>query len=101
MPLVINNTVGIIINDNIETSNFSSSPSLDRYNRLVELLDEYRGSVDPETAIRMIHDSGVKVSGTVQTVILKPADSLIWVWSRNRAPGDFVEFNVDELLAGE
>ncbi len=84
---------------NIDTSNFSSSPSEDRFNRLTELLNENYGNVDMALAQKMIHDGLVKVSGTVQTAIFKPADQLLWVWTRNRKPGDFVKLNVAELLA--
>lgn len=84
---------------NIETSNFSSSPSGDRFNRLTELLAQNHGKIDMELAQEMIHDDVVKVSGTVQTAIFKPADQLLWVWTRDRAPGDFVKLDVADLLA--
>jgi len=84
--------------NNVETSQFSSSPSQDRFDRLTELLSKNSGKIDPELAISMIHDGAVKVPGTVQTIVFKPADDLMWVWSRNREASDFVEFEVDSLL---
>jgi predicted choloylglycine hydrolase len=83
---------------NVEASRFSQSPSPDRYNRLTELLKQNYGKIDPKLAISMIQDDGVKVNGTVQTVVLKISDNKIWVWARNRNPGDFIEFDVKELL---
>ena len=85
---------------NVETSQFSSSPSPDRFNRLTELLKEYNGKVTVENAIAMIHDDIVKVPGTVQTIVFKPEENLIWVWTRNRAAGDFVKFNTADLISG-
>ncbi len=83
---------------NVSASQFSQSPSPDRFNRLTELIKQNYGKIDPKTAIAMIHDDGVKVNGTVQTVIFKMSENKIWVWARNRKPNDFVEFNVKELL---
>ncbi len=83
---------------NISASQFSQSPSPDRFNRLTELIKENHGKIDAKSAITMIHDDGVKVNGTVQTVIFNMSENKIWVWARNRKPNDFVEFNVKELL---
>lgn len=85
--------------NNIESSQFSSSPSEDRFNRLVELANLGHGKIDMDAARIFIHDNGVQVTGTVQTIVFKPADSLIWVWSRNRAEDDFVKLDVKKLLA--
>ena len=74
-------------------------PSADRYNRMAGLVAEKYGAIGPDAAQAIIHDPGVKVGTTVQSVIFKPADEIIWVWSRNRAPGDFVQFDVKKLLA--
>ena len=84
---------------NVAASNFSSSPSPERYARLKELLQENKGRIDPEVAKTMMHDAGVMVPGTVQTVVLRPETRDFWVWSRNRAAGDFVHLNLNDLLA--
>jgi predicted choloylglycine hydrolase len=85
---------------NIEAGNFSSSsPSPERYARLGELLAEHNGAITPEIAQAMMHDNGVMVSGTVQTVVLRPATFDFWVWARNRDLGDFVHFNLKDFLA--
>ena len=83
---------------NISADSFSSSPSADRFNRLVELLDQNRGKITTEMAAAMMHDPGVMVSGTVQTVVFRPETFDFWVWSRNRAPGDFVPFNLKDFV---
>ncbi|MFH1539837.1 MAG: C45 family peptidase [bacterium] len=83
---------------NFDYSYTSSKPSPERFARLKELIEKNFGKIDPEIAISMMQDDGVQVDGTVQTVIFKPADDLIWVWARNREQGDFAEFNVAELL---
>ncbi len=83
---------------NANTSSFSQAPSPDRYDRLAALLKENHGKVDPKLAMTMIHDPAVKVSGTVQTVVFKLSEGKIWVWTRGRQPGDFIEFDVNELL---
>lgn len=85
---------------NIAAGNFSSSPSPERYARLSELLIQHHGAITPEIAQTMMHDSGVMVDGTVQTIVLRPATFDFWVWARNRKPGDFVRFNLKDLLAG-
>lgn len=90
----------VLAGKNIDSSTFSSSPSQDRYDRLVELAKTGYGKIDPEAAKIFIHDNDVKVTGTVQTIVFKPADSLIWVWSRNRAEGDYVKLDVEKLLSG-
>jgi predicted choloylglycine hydrolase len=84
--------------ENVDSSRFSQLPSGERYARLDTLLKQYYGKIDPQIGMTMIHDDGVKVSGTVQTTIFKPAEGLIWVWARNHQPDHFVEFNVGELL---
>lgn len=83
---------------NFDYSYTSSKPSPERFARLEELIKQNYGKIDPEIAISMMQDDGVQVKGTVQTVVFKPADELIWVWSRNREQGDFAEFDVAELL---
>lgn len=85
---------------NVKASNFSSGPSPERYARLTELMTQHGGAIDPTLARAIMHDSGVKVSGTVQTIILRPETMDFWVWSRNRQPGDFVPFNLNDLLSG-
>jgi predicted choloylglycine hydrolase len=72
--------------------------SITRYNRLNELLNRNYGKITPVVAEGMIHDNGVKLAGTVQSVIFKLSENKIWVWSRNRKPGDFVEFDIGKLL---
>ena len=82
---------------NISADSFSSSPSADRFNRLTELLVRNKGIITPEWGQAMMHDPGVMVSGTVQTVVLRPETLDFWVWSRNREPGDFVRFNLKDF----
>lgn len=84
---------------NIETSGYGAIPSTERYARLKEMQKQNYGKIDAQTAITMMQDKGVRVPGTVQTVVLEPSEMRIWVWARDRKPGDFTEFNVDELLA--
>jgi hypothetical protein len=85
-----------LLGKNTKASNFSSSPSTERYARLTQLVKEKRGAVTADLARDMMHDDGVKVPGTVQTVILRPRTFDFWVWSRNRAPGDFIHFNLKD-----
>ncbi|MFA6449460.1 MAG: C45 family peptidase [bacterium] len=92
-------TTNELFGQNIEASQFSQSPSPDRYNRLVELLKQNYGKIDTKMAMSIIHDDIVKVNGTVQTVVFKLSEDKIWVWTRSREPGDYAEFNVKELLA--
>ncbi|HOO57364.1 MAG TPA: C45 family autoproteolytic acyltransferase/hydrolase [bacterium] len=84
---------------NVNTNSFSELPSPERYVRLHEMLAQKRGSIGPADAIEMIHDKQIKCSGTVQTVIFKPAEDKIWVWTRSRKPGDFLELDVAEMLS--
>lgn len=83
---------------NLDTSRYSEAPSPERFARLEVLLKENHGKIDPAKAIEMMQDSGVRVGGTVQTAVFKPSENLMWVWARNRADGDFVKFDVAELL---
>lgn len=76
-------------------------PSTVRFDRLTELSENHYGEITPAVAVEMIHDGSVKVDSTVQSVVFKPADELMLVWSRSRPAGDFAEFNVAELLAAE
>ncbi len=83
---------------NVDSSRFSELPSDGRLSRLFEMMNDNYGKIDRVKALEMIHDDGIKVSGTVQTVVFKPADHMMWVWARGRKPGDAVEFNVKEML---
>jgi predicted choloylglycine hydrolase len=83
---------------NVDSSRFSELPSDGRLNRLFEMMNDNYGKIDPAKAFEMIHDDGIKVSGTVQTVVFKPADHLMWVWARGREPSDVVEFNIKNML---
>lgn len=85
---------------NVKASNFSSGPSPERYARLTELMAQHGGAIDPMLARTIMHDPGVQVAGTVQTVILRPETMDFWVWSRNRPADDFVPFNLNDLLSG-
>jgi len=85
---------------NVDSSRFSQLPTGERYDRLAQLIKENFGKIDPAKAIIMIHDNGVMVSGTVQTIIFKPADEQIWVWGRARGTGgEFTKYSVKELLS--
>lgn len=83
---------------NTNASGFSSSPSPERYARLVQLLKDNRGKIDPAAAMKMMHDGGVQVPGTVQTVVISPETGDFWFWARGRAQDDYVKFNVKDLL---
>lgn len=83
---------------NVDSSRFSETPSGERLDRLNALIKENHGKIDPQAGMKMIHDSGVRVAGTVQTIVFKPADYKIWVWGRGHKPDGFFEFDVKELL---
>jgi isopenicillin-N N-acyltransferase like protein len=82
-------------------ANFTSPNSVPRYERLGVLMGQYKGKIDAKNSIDILHDSGVKVAGTVQSIILVPGKLNFWVWSRNRKAGDFLPFNLTDLLASK
>ena len=87
-----------LVGKNNKASSFSSSPSPERYARLQKLLATHSGAIDTDLARVIMHDAGVKVDGTVQTIITRPETFDFWVWTRNRAPGDFVPFNLKDFV---
>ena len=72
--------------------------SIPRYDRLHELLGQNYSAVDAAAAAAMVHDPGVRAPSTMQSFVFDPAADRLLVWSRTRAPGDFAEFKISELL---
>lgn len=83
---------------NSRLNTFFSSTSEDRYERLVELIEENKGKISPKKACQFMHDFEVRQKGTIQSIVFLPESLDFFVWAGHLPFGRFVKFNLKEEL---